>query len=162
MERVNSECRRQNRQGFTMLGNVAVMMFLSIVAAVKVPPAVSAIQEMQLERAEKDLQMLSSAMLRLARDTDTTATEKRGLPHYREIWDLGSAKAGIVRANPDRFPRWKGPYLQEVPRDPWGSKYFFDPDYSIGKRHYSVIGSFGPNRQGRNIYDSDNIYVIVK
>ena len=46
-------------------------------------------------------------------------------------------------------------------KDPWGSDYFFDPDYRINGVMWPVVGSFGPNRVGPNQYDSDDIYYIV-
>ena len=38
---------------------------------------------------------------------------------------------------------------------------FLDCDYEIDGVDYVVVGSFGPNKVGMNVYDSDNLYVIV-
>jgi hypothetical protein len=75
-----------------------------------------------------------------------------------EVWDLSAANAGLVATN-GAFPGWSGPYIASVPKDPWGSNYFFDPDYRIGGVFYAVIGSFGPNKVGRNRYDSDDLII---
>lgn len=58
------------------------------------------------------------------------------------------------------FPGWKGPYDQSVPKDPWGSDYFFDSDCDIGGTDYVVIGSFGPNKLEPKVHDSDDVILI--
>ena len=30
------------------------------------------------------------------------------------------------------YPNWNGPYLPAQPKDPWGIKYYFDPDFRCG------------------------------
>jgi hypothetical protein len=84
----------------------------------------------------------------------------RGVSQNPETWDLTTADAGLL-ANDGDFENWQGPYLPSIVLDPWGSPYFFDPDYRIGSVNRVVVGSFGPNRRGRNIYDSDNVYVLL-
>ena len=60
------------------------------------------------------------------------------------------------------FKDWQGPYLPAVPLDPWGSPYFFDPDYMIDGVNMVVVGSLGPNRTGANRYDEDNLYAVLQ
>jgi len=76
------------------------------------------------------------------------------------VWDLNAANAGLVATN-GGFPNWDGPYMQSVPKDPWGSDYFFDLDYRIDGKDFAVVGSFGPNKVGKNLYDSDDIILIL-
>jgi hypothetical protein len=56
--------------------------------------------------------------------------------------------------------------LKVIPNDPWGHPYFFDTDYDIDPtaavQNAVVIGSYGPNGRGLNLYDSDDIYKILK
>ena len=81
------------------------------------------------------------------------------LPGDQETWDLSTPAAGLLSCNSSFGSFWKGPYLKKVPLDPWGMPYFFDPDYTIDGKACPVVGSFGPNRVGQNLYDSDDIYV---
>jgi len=72
---------------------------------------------------------------------------------------------------------WKGPYAEAV-YDPWGNPYYFDGDYRpyenrIGRngtalnncktpplgRGIPVLVSFGPNGNGSNVYDCDDIFI---
>ena len=83
-----------------------------------------------------------------------------GVTANDEIWDLTTPEAGLLSAT-GAFTNWKGPYIQAIPKDPWGSDYFFDPDYYIDGTPLPAVGSFGPNGQGQNNYDSDDLYRIL-
>ena len=69
--------------------------------------------------------------------------------------------AGIV-ASDGRFVKWRGPYMKGVPKDPWDQNYFFDPDYTVKGSNRVVVGSFGPNRVGPNVYDGDDVIVLLR
>ena len=80
-----------------------------------------------------------------------------------ELWDLSAQEAGLTQTD-GLFSGWKGPYLNSAPIDPWGNNYFFDTDYDIGSSTpvwVAVIGSFGPNGVGQNVFDSDDIIRIL-
>jgi hypothetical protein len=83
-----------------------------------------------------------------------------GALNGNEIWDLNTPQAGIVSTD-GGFPGWAGPYLESVPLDPWGHPYFFDSDYQVDGQELVVIGSFGPNGSGPNMYDDDDIILIL-
>jgi len=52
--------------------------------------------------------------------------------------------------------------MKSIPQDPWGNNYFFDTDYDVnGVGTRAVVGSYGPNGVGNNLYDSDDIYYVV-
>lgn len=71
-----------------------------------------------------------------------------------EIEDLTIAVAGLTQTD-DNFVAWNGPYMNIIPTDPWGNNYFFD-DIGGGDIK-AVVGSYGPNGQGLNLYDEDDI-----
>ena len=56
----------------------------------------------------------------------------RNIQGNAETWDLTTSSAGILSAG-SAYANWQGPYAPEVPLDPWGNKYFFDPDYRIDR-----------------------------
>ncbi|MGA1867228.1 MAG: type II secretion system protein GspG [bacterium] len=79
-----------------------------------------------------------------------------------EIEDLRIGRAGLLIDDPTNpYPDWSGPYIDEVYQDPWGKNYFYDSDYYISDKKVAVIGSYGPNGEGLNQYDEDDIYVIL-
>ena len=85
-----------------------------------------------------------------------------GAPGNPEVWDLSADTAGLVSNDSGTFTRWNGPYIDAVTKDPWDSNYFFDPDYRIDGQDYAVVGSFGPNKVGPNVYEADNVYLIME
>ncbi len=82
-----------------------------------------------------------------------------------EISDLeNNPAAGLIRDDPRKpFINWNGPYISKIPLDPWGSKYAWDSDYwdPAIQAWVAAVVSFGPNKRGLNIYDEDNIIVIL-
>jgi hypothetical protein len=78
-----------------------------------------------------------------------------------EVWDLSDSDARLSANGDSFFPDWQGPYLSGPFQDPWGHDYFFDADYEINGVKTAVVGSFGPNGCCQNVYDDDNIILII-
>lgn len=139
-----------------------VVAIIGLLAAIAISSLVKVRAVARENIVHNDLRLISDAVDQLAFDTGKWPG---GLPAgpvaNPEVWDLNTTNAGLL-AGDSSFPHWKGPYIRRVPVDPWGSDYFFDPDYRIGGTMYPTVGSFGPNRRGRNVYDDDNCYVIMK
>lgn len=153
---------QRDRVGFTLVEIMVVVAIIGLLAAIAIPAFQKARQAARLNIARNDLRVLSGAVTQLAMDTGRWpgGIEIR-VQGDAETWDLRSAGAGLLSTD-GSFPNWNGPYCRPVPIDPWGSPYFFDPDYSINGKSLPVVGSFGPNRQGKNMYDSDDIYSIQR
>jgi len=140
---------------------MAVVAIVGTLTAIAVPAIGRIRKESQIKEAEIQLELFAHAIKRLQRDTGMWpgGAHRTGTAGV-EVWDLSAADAGLVQADSD-YPDWAGAYMRDVPLDPWGEPYFFDQDYFIGGRARVVVGTFGPNRKGRNVYDSDNIYVLL-
>ena len=78
---------------------------------------------------------------------------------------LSSPFGGLVQTD-GNYNLWNGPYIANIPPDPWGNEYFFDTDYDVdqgpGQDWKAVVGSYGPNGRGNNEYDGDDIFLIVQ
>jgi general secretion pathway protein G len=136
-------------------------MIIGILAAIAVPAFMDYREKARIAVAKQDLRHIQIAIEALAADSEKwPGPNTIGQTADIEVWNLNAAAAGLVTANAS-FPNWKGPYLQTVPKDPWGMDYFFDPDYRVGGTDYAVIGSFGPNKVGKNVYDSDDVVRIL-
>lgn len=136
-----------------------VVLVIGVLLGVAIPHFGKSRNLARTEQAKSDLEMLSNAILQLAWDTGKwPGGSDRSVPGDLEVWDLTTSAAGLRSATAG-FTGWKGPYIAKVPLDPWGSKYFFDPDYRISGVNRVVVGSFGPNKVGPNYYDQDDIYV---
>ena len=147
--------------GFTLLELIVNVAIIGILAAIAIPAYINFRDKAKIAQAKSDLHTIMLAMEQLANDTAKwPGPQNVGVTADAEVWNLNASNAGIVATN-GGFPNWRGPYMQSVPKDPWGSDYFFDPDYKIGGTDYAVIGSFGPNKCCRNKYDSDDVTLLL-
>jgi len=78
-------------------------------------------------------------------------TAKIGLQAYKlDVGNYPSTEEGIsalVKAPSGKEARWKGPYLEEVPLDPWGNpyQYRFPGTKNINAARGYDIWSLGPD-----------------
>lgn len=156
---MNATCKRF---GFSLLEIMIAVLIISMLTALALPRFLKSRDEAKISQARADLEILSTAVEQLAWDTKMwpgALTRTDG--GSAETWDLSTAEAGILSATAD-FKNWRGPYVHRLPEvDPWGQKYFFDPDYPINGTDRAVVGSFGPNGVGPNQYDTDDICIAV-
>jgi type IV pilus assembly protein PilA len=154
--------RAKQSRGFTLLELLITIAILGIIAAIAIPAYSNYRQRAKIAEAQADLRNLQLAIEVLAIDTEMWPNRKAvgDASGDLEVWNLNADTAGLVATNGD-FPGWDGPYIESVPKDPWGSDYFFDSDYNIGGTNYVAIGSFGPNKVGPNQYDSDNVVLVL-
>jgi hypothetical protein len=57
---------------------------------------------------------------------------------------LGFPLSGVLLSNGARAPRWRGPYLERVPIDPWGRAYVVRLDAGHGRQPMLIL-SAGPD-----------------
>jgi len=128
-------------------------------------------QDAGVARAESDLEVFSEAIALLQNDTGQSvnhldAFSCKESSGTNEIY-LDMPQAGIESTD-SGFPKWNGPYIVDIPKDPWGRRYVFDDDYdcrlgnSVGCEGvpaglHRVIYSAGLNGSDINVYDQDNI-----
>ena len=160
----------KKQKGFTLIEILVVIAIIGILATIVLVSLQETKNKGRIARAQSDIRSIRTALVIL----EDNSVEWPG--HWKvdivdsgaggnEVWDLGSTAGGIVQTD-GSFPNWKGPYINgNFPKDPWGNDYFFDPDYDLnpsGTSRWSVvIGSFGPNGVGQNVFDSDNIIEIM-
>jgi type II secretion system protein G len=148
-------------RGFTLLELLVCVSIVGTLAGFAIPMYTTYKNRVKAAQALAELKDIQFAIELLASDTEKwPGPNDVGVTANQEVWDLSAANAGLVVANAG-FPGWDGPYIQLVPQDPWGSDYFLDPDYRINGTDFAVIGSFGPNTVGRNVYDSDNVILFL-
>ncbi len=147
--------------GFTLLELIVVVAIFGLLAAIAIPQFSSYRDKAKIVLVRTDLRNIQRAMEMLASDTEKwPGPHDVGVTTDQEVWDLNSPQAGLVATN-GGVPNWNGPYIDSAPKDPWGSDYFLDPDDKIGGIDYAVVGSFGPNKVGQNVYDSDDVFKLL-
>jgi type II secretion system protein G len=147
--------------GYTMIELLVNLAIIGILTAISISTYITYKEKAKVARVQADLKNIHLAMEALAADTERwPGPNTIGVTADDEIWDLTTPEAGLLSAT-GAFINWKGPYIQAIPKDPWGSDYFFDPDYYIDGSPVPVVGSFGPDKQGKFSYDSNNIYRLL-
>ena len=87
------------------------------------------------------------------------------------VFGLSDQQSGITCTD-GNFPGWAGEYMMKIKLDPWGNEYFFDTDYKVTVNdepcngggacvNAVVIGSYGPDGLGNNLYNSDDIIKVI-
>jgi prepilin-type N-terminal cleavage/methylation domain-containing protein len=159
--------RKTTYTGFTLIELMVVIAIIGAIAAVVFPVLGIAREKAKIAKAELELRQIRNAIAQLDLDTSEwpghqTIDDIQTGASGNELWDLAAGAAGIMQDDGDYF-NWSGPYMREVPLDPWNNPYFFDTDYNIATTGpavwAAVVGSFGPNGDGQNVYDEDNIIV---
>ena len=166
IEKVRLRRRRANRMNhrksaFTLVEIVVVIACLSLLALMGSVAVTRAIKKSRINKAKTEIEILAAAMRQLAWDTGRIPNKNlRTNPGSKEIWDISVNAAGLM-GNDGDYPNWKGPYYEGAIEDPWGKNYFYDPDYVTNGIMRPAVGSFGPNKVGRNRYDSDDICILL-
>ena len=162
------------KRGFSLIEILVVIAIIGILSSVVISSVNSSREKAKIATAKLELHNIKLAIASLAIDTGFWPGREAaaGTPSPQpvdtvrcsaannEVQDLGDPQAGLTVSHPS-YPGWAGPYMQSVPLDPWGNKYFFDTDYDqppTGDGTWgAVLGSYGPNGVGNNLYDSDDI-----
>jgi len=149
---------RHRQTGFTLVEIVIVVAIIGLLAVLGSLMVTKSHNKALIKQAEVDVRKLSVAILQMAWDTgkwpNGGARDRGG---NAELWNLSI----LTEENPAGFDNWRGPYYEDDLEDPWGNDYFFDPDYRSNGTDRIVVGSFGPNGIGKNVYDADNIFVLL-
>lgn len=156
------------QKGFTLIELLVVIAIIGVLASIVLVSLASARQKAHIVKARATVHALRQGIDMLANDTNQwpghQTVDVVTSANTNEVWDLSTAVAGMLSTD-GSYPRWRGPYAPQFGVDPWGNPYFFDTDYDIdptsGVTQAVVVGSFGPNGVGQNVYDSDNIYEIL-
>ena len=103
--------QRLHRRAFTLIELLLVLVILGVLAAVVVPRFANRGDDAKKTAARTDISAISLAL-------DTYEVDNGGYPSTEE------GLAALVQA-PGSARSWKGPYLKQMPTDPWGNQYIY-------------------------------------
>lgn len=164
--------------GFTLIELLVVIAIIAVLATLGVAAVNVARAKARTARAQADLRSIRNAVALLESDTYkwpngcepgevanpevNLSTTQAGLILSPVVGDQGSGCEWVQ----EDLDAWQGPYVDRV-TDPWDNPYWFDPDYrayencgsQTAHTNAPAVFSFGPNGDGVNAYDCDDIFL---
>jgi general secretion pathway protein G len=102
---------KQRHVGFTLVEVMVVVVILGILAVLIVPRVIGRTEEARAAAAKHDIATIMQSLKLYHLDNGRYPTNEQGL------------QALVTRPqSPPAPPNWK-PYLDKVPKDPWGNPY---------------------------------------
>ena len=95
--------------GFTLIEIMVVLVIIGLLAALIVPSIMDKPDEARQIKAMQDIRTLESALKFYRLDNYRYPTQDQGLKALRE--------------KPQDARKWKGPYVESLPADPWDEPY---------------------------------------
>jgi len=136
--------RSRHRQGFTLVELMVVVIVLAILAATIIPQFTGVTYDAKVSTAKAHISELEGALGRLNIHMDRYPTDEEGL--------------GILVKKPaEGGNKWRGPYIQELRRDPWDNEYRYRTAVDeYGNRTYIIWsrgadGADGGEGEGKDI-----------
>jgi len=127
----------ENKDGFTLIELIVVMVILGLLAALVGPRFFGKVEKATQSAAKTEVEMLGQALDLFKLDTGRYPTTAEGL--------------NALMANPG-IPNWDGPYLKKaLPIDPWKKPYNYQSPGTHGDYDLSSYGPDGsPGGEGDN------------
>ena len=122
--------RFRRRAGFTLIELLLVLVILGILAAIVVPKFAGRTEEARKTAAQTQISSFGTALDAFEVDNGYYPKGKAGL-------------TDLVQP-PRDAQSWKGPYLKEVPKDPWNNEYIYEFPGRRNANSYD-LSSAGPD-----------------
>ncbi|MBM3882317.1 MAG: type II secretion system protein GspG [Verrucomicrobia bacterium] len=122
--------RRSRRRGFTLIELLLVLVILGVLAAIVVPKFAGRTEQARITAAQTQIASFSTALDAYEVDNGYYPKGKDGLIDLIE--------------QPRDTPNWHGPYLKDVPQDPWGNDYLYECPGKNNPSSYDLM-SMGPD-----------------
>lgn len=138
--RTNPVSRRSAR-GFTLIELLLVLVILGVLAAIVVPKFAGRTEQAREAAAKTQIATFGTVLDAFEVDNGYYPKGKNGL-------------GDLVQA-PRDAKNWRGPYIKEVPKDPWGNDYVYECPGKHNPTSYDIT-SMGPDGQLGGTDDINN------
>jgi general secretion pathway protein G len=143
--RTLSENRRR-RGGFTLIEVLLVLTILVIIGGLAVGIYIPYQEQANRDAAQTQIGLFKTPLAGYQMAIGSYPTTQQGLSA------LCICPADL--ANPTK---WKGPYFEEIPLDPWGNDYRYELSWDQNNRQTYRIWSMGPDGIDGTEDDIDNL-----
>jgi general secretion pathway protein G len=118
---------------------MVVVIILGILAAIVAPNVIGRVGDAQISAAKQDIRGIENALKLYRLDNFSYPSSEQGL-----------AALSSKPADPN-IRNWKGPYLERLPRDPWGNEYLYLNPGNNGEIDIYTLGRDGrPGGEGED------------
>ena len=124
---------RRGQTGFTLVEMLLVLVILATLAAIVYPKVMGRSEQARVTAAQTQIANFKTALDSFEVDNGYYPKGRNGLQ------DL------IVQ--PRDAVSWHGPYLENIPRDPWGNDYLYDCPGKHNPSSYDISSQGPPNSQ---------------
>jgi general secretion pathway protein G len=123
----------RNQQGFSLVEILVVLVIMGLLISVVAPTVLNRADEARVQKSYADFRSIETALKIYRLDNYVYPTTEQGL------------EALVAASSLDPEPRnfKTGGYLQEVPRDPWGSPYLYLSPGENGEIDIYSLGADG-------------------
>jgi general secretion pathway protein G len=122
--------RTRGLRGFTLIELLLVLVILGVLAAIVVPKFSGRTEQARITAAQTQISSFSTALDAFEVDNGYFPKGKSGLMELVQ--------------QPRDAQNWKGPYLKDVPKDPWGQEYSYECPGRNNPSSYD-LASMGPD-----------------
>lgn len=100
---------RAHQSGFTLIEIMVVVVVIGLLVAMLAPTVFNKVGQAEQTRISQDLRVIEGALKFYRLDNYRYPTQQQGLQALVD--------------KPTGAERWNGPYLEQLPLDPWGVPY---------------------------------------
>jgi general secretion pathway protein G len=136
-----TKVRRIGRRGFTLIELLIVLAILVGLMALVAPRIFKSRGKAEINTAKSQIGLFESALENYELDNRGLPGTDQGLAALVQAPAASDEMGGAVASSSS----WDGPYLDSIPKDPWGMDYQYEYPSTRGGRRPD-IWSFGPDR----------------
>lgn len=149
-----------HRRGFTLIEMIVVVAIIVALAGILVPVVTNELEDAKVADARATVNRIATAITQHIKDTSFPPTGKNGKFSFHYLYSTGTTPAGnkfasgastslenFLAKNKYGTNGWKGPYLQELGADPWGSRYLVNAHGFFSNTERVWVLSAGPDKR---------------
>ena len=129
------------RRGFTLVEMLLVLVILGVLAAIVYPKVAGRGEQARQTATQSQISAFKTAL-------DSFEVDNGYYPKGRNgLLDLVQKPRDAVN--------WRGPYLESIPKDPWGNEYLYEQPGKHNPTSYDIM-SVGPDGRANTEDDIGN------